>query len=341
MLKRLSRLAPLLAALAGCGGGTSSHHATTTQKLTPGPTCPGYVTAYGCAAHSPSFGLPPKGFPKLTAPSSVPSREMFDSVVVSTVPANPSAVAGYLSGNWPTFGPLVRAFPRAYHVPVAIRALPVYPSLAGRMVCLDVEPGDATPSEAGAWVRGEIHIGVKPCVYSNLSTMPAVRGSITAAGVARSSYFLWVADWTFHPGLIAGFDAVQWTDHALGRNLDESTVSLAFLGIHPAPKPKPLPVCFTHRMTRFQCNGIKEQIASDQRAESSSNGAFDARDCPLFSQRISWFGTQLSKHPKVKTASRKRALAASRAAYRQRSCSVFAGRASYFSGAITRLKAAN
>lgn len=339
-MKRARPLGVLLACLltlAGCG----AHQTATTATHQAGPACPGYVTPYGCAAHSPTFGLPPSGPPKLTAPSNVPTREQFDSVTLSVIPAHPAAVAGYLSGNFPTFSLLARAFPGAVRVPVAIHALPVYPSLVGRMACLDIEPGDAVPSDAGAWVRGEIRIHVKPCVYANLSTMPAVRASITAAGIARSGYFLWVADWTFSPHLDAGFDATQWTDHALSRNLDESTVTLAFLGIHPAPKPKPLPVCITHRISRSSCTAAKAKIARARRAESSSNGAYDARSCPLFSQRISWFSGRLRTHPKIKTASRKRALAASRTAYRQRSCATFKQRADYFSAVITRTTAAS
>lgn len=326
------------AALAGCG----SHHATTTVHRAPGPgACAGYVTAYGCQAHSPTFGLPPKSAPKLTAPSSVPTREQFDSVNLSVIPARPAAVAGYLSGNWPTYMLLAHAFPSAVRIPVAIRALPVYPSLVGRMVCLDIEPGDATASEAGAWDRGELRLGVKPCDYANLSTMPQVRASIAAAGVKRSQVFEWDADWTFTPHLDAGYDATQWTDHALGRNLDESTATLAFLGLRPAPKPKPLPVCFTHRMSKSACSSAKTQIARDQAAAASSQRAYRVRGCQVLSQRVSWYSTQLRRHPKTKTASRKRALAASRRAYGERSCGTFAQRDRFFTAKANQARSSS
>jgi hypothetical protein len=265
---------------------------------------------------------------------------MFDSVTLSTVPSNPSAVAGYISGTFPTWSHLPAAFPRAVRVPIAIHDLPAYKDLFGRIVCLDVEPGDAVPSEAGPWARGEIGLGVKPCVYANLSTMPAVKASLEhwlGAGW-RAKVFLWDADWTFTSHIDAGYDATQYTDHYLNRNLDASLVSKAFLGIKPPPPP--LPVCFSHRMTRFECNGVKEQIAKDTRAAASSQGAYVARGCPTLSQRVSWFSTQLRKHPKVKTASRRRALAASRKAYRTQSCSVFAQRQRFFSArAVSRRSA--
>jgi hypothetical protein len=267
---------------------------------------------------------------------------MRDAVSVSAIPAGTPAVAGYLSGFWPTFRPLVLAFPRAYHVPVAIGATPVYKSLVGRMSCLDIEPGDATPAEGGPWAKGEIGLGVKPCEYANESTMPAVKASLAhwLGSGWRAKVFLWVAAWTYHPGLLAGYDADQWTNHGpQGQNYDESTVSRAFLGIKPPPPP--LPVCFTHRMTRFQCNGVKEQIAKDQRAAASSQSAYVARGCPTLSQRVSWFSTQLREHPKVRTASRRRALAASRKAYRTQSCSVFAQRQRFFSARAVSLRSAS
>jgi hypothetical protein len=337
-VRRIAAAVLAAAALAGCGG--QSHHAVT-QKLKPGPAaCPGYQTQYGCAAHSPTFGLPPSGPPKLTAPSSTPTVAMYDSVTLSVIPAHPPAVAGYLSGLFPTFGHLAADFPGALRVPIAIHALPVYPSLVGRMACLDVEPLDATPAQSGPWARGEIRLGVKPCLYSALKNgMAQVLVSLRQwlGSGWRSKVFLWDADWTGSPRLDAGFDATQWTDHYLNRNVDASVDTHAFLGIKPPPPP--LPVCLTHRIARSSCAAAKAKIARDLRAESSSNGAYDARACPLFTARVQWFGTRLREHPKVKTASRKRALAASRAAYRQRSCAVFKQRADFFSSAVAQTKA--
>lgn len=251
MKLRLSTAAVLacLLALAGCGGGH-----TPSQLKVPAPShacAGGYVTQYGCSAHSPTFGLPPSQLPKLTRPTSTPTVEQFDAVTLSQIPASAAAVAGYLSGSWPTFSQLAALFPHAIRVPVAIRALPVYPSVAGRIVCLDVEPRDAAPDEAGAWARGELRIGVTPCLYASLRNgMSAVIASLTAAGLQRSQYLLWDADWTNVAHLDPGFDATQWTDHSLGRNLDESTVTLAFLGVTPKPKPKPDPYAIYDKTRR-------------------------------------------------------------------------------------------
>lgn len=339
MRRGLLALAAVLA-LAGCG---STHHATTTRHLHAGPAqCLGYQTPYGCQAHSPTFGLPPAGPPRLTAPTATPTVAMADSVTLSAYPHGLSAYAGYLNGLFQTFRLIVASFPGAAHVPITVQAFPVYPSTA-RMACLDVEDRDATPAQAGPWARGELRLGVKPCIYSALrngmaQAMQSLAGWLGSGW--RAKVFLWDADWTGSPHLDQGFDATQWLDHGPhGENYDQSVATRAFLGLKP-PAP-PLPVCYTHRITRSACAAAKAKVASARRAESSSLGAFDARDCHLFAQRVNWFGAQLAKHPRVKTASRRRALAASRAAYRQRSCAVYSQRANYFAGVISRTEAAN
>ena len=233
-------LAVLVAALlAGCGSGPH-----------------GYSTPLGPSAHSPTFGLPPKGYVPPSIPptlSAVPTAEMFDTVSLSTVPPHPRAVAGYLPpSSWPTYASLSQAFPGAIRVPIAVQAFVVIRGV--RMGCLDVEPGDAVPSQVPGWIRAEIHVHVIPCIYSNLSEWGQIDGYLSRAGIPRTDYLRWLALWVYHPGILAGFDAQQWTQVALHRNLDESTVTLRFLGlVAPAPKPKPAPrrlVCFGQHATQ-------------------------------------------------------------------------------------------
>jgi len=236
-MKRFS-LALLLSllALAGCGGGSTPHH-----QLHPS-------VVSGPSAHSPTFGLPPIGVapPRRLAPTAVPTLEMFDSVTLSTVPSTARVVAGYTAGAWPTYPSLVRAFPRAHHVSIAVGA-----RYAAR--CLDIEPGDATVSQATGWYRFARRRGVaRPCFYANLSTMPLVRANLANHGIGRSRVLLWDADWTYEAHLDAGYDATQWTNHSLGRNLDESTVTLTFAGVEkPKPKPRPRPKA-THAQARAE-----------------------------------------------------------------------------------------
>lgn len=211
-------------AVAGCGGHAALHASA--------PACAhGYSTPYGCQAHSPTFGLPGHN-PLSLAPTATPTVEQYDTVTISTVPANPQAVAGYVGGSWPTYLPLVRAFPKALHVSIAVNA--------GEIAdCLDIEPGDAVPSQAPGWVRWMISLHhSRPCLYSSWSEMHSVNADLGGSGIARSAVREWDANWTYVAHLDPGFDCTQWTDHSLGRNLDESTCARSFYG--PLPKPKPV-----------------------------------------------------------------------------------------------------
>jgi hypothetical protein len=249
---------------------------------------------------------------------------MYDSVTISTIPAAARAVAGYLlPSSWPTYGngSLARAFPHAVRVPIAVQSYVIIRGVT--LGCLDVEPGDAVPSQAPGWVRAELAAHVKPCVYSNLSEWAQVRSYLASAGITRSSYYAWLAYWTYHPGLVGGYDLVQWTNHALGRNLDENTVSLAVLGATPRPRT----VCFgKNAQGSAACRRIHAEVAGWARGRDASARAFAARGCPKLDQRDTWFAQMLKRHPRTKTAYRRGALAASRRAYRQRDCATFLGR---------------
>lgn len=156
---------------------------------------------------------------------------MYDSVTVSEIPPNALAVAGYTSGNWPTFPELAARFPRAHRLSIAINA-------AHDADCLDCEPGDATPDQAPRWVKRQHARGLKrPVVYASVSAMQDVIGRLTAAGLSRSSYRVWTAHYTGQPHICSarcgnGFtgtaDATQWTDHSGGRNLDQSLCAAGF-----------------------------------------------------------------------------------------------------------------
>lgn len=162
---------------------------------------------------------------------------MFDSVTVSAIPADAPAVAGYVGGRWPTFSSLGARFPHAHLLSIAINA-------SENARCLDVENGDAVPSQAPAWLRdhADRSHGL-PVLYTSASQLQAVINACSAAGITRDKYLLWSAHYTFHAHICApnvcGYpaaDGCQWTDRALGRNLDESLVSALFFGPPPPPK---------------------------------------------------------------------------------------------------------
>lgn len=148
---------------------------------------------------------------------------MYDSTEVGQIPVTAEAVAGYVGGNWPTFGPLSQKFGKAKRLSIAVNA-------GEDAECLDVETGDATPAEAPAWVNRQKARGVaRPVLYANFSTMPAVKAALASAGIPRSAVRLWVAEYTYTPHIPSGYDACQYTNRALGRNLDASLCNPGFL----------------------------------------------------------------------------------------------------------------
>lgn len=156
---------------------------------------------------------------------------MYDSVNVGQIPADAAAVAGYVNGHWPTFSTLVRTHPNAKRVSIAV-------SVFADAQVLDVERGDATPDEAPGWVKLQKQRGEKrPGVYAAVSEAQTVIDELARHGIKRDQYRLWTAHYTDVPHLCTpkcgnGFrdraDATQYTDKALGRNLDASLCSPGF-----------------------------------------------------------------------------------------------------------------
>lgn len=160
---------------------------------------------------------------------------MYDSIEVAVIPANAEAVAGYINGKWPTYRELLLRFPKAKHLAITVDA-------SANAECLDIESGDATIDDAPAWVRSQIHRGVwKPVLYTSFDNVPALNKAMSDAGIHRSEYRIWSAHYVDEPHLDEGCDATQYTDKALGRNLDASLCSGSFFKyLTPTPKPNPL-----------------------------------------------------------------------------------------------------
>jgi len=158
---------------------------------------------------------------------------MFDSVTISEIPSDAQAVAGYVGGRFPTFSPLVQRFPNAKHLSVAVNS-------GENADCLDIENGDAVPSEAPGWHVRQVARGVKrPVFYANTSTMPSVVSALDGAKIPRAEYRLWTAHFTGQPHIELGSDATQWTDKAFGRNLDQSLCVDGFFTDPAVPAKNP------------------------------------------------------------------------------------------------------
>jgi len=170
---------------------------------------------------------------------------MYDAIDLSQIPASAPAVAGYVSGRWPTFAHLRGQFPHALLLSIAITA-------GENADCLDIETGDATPADAAGWYERQKARGItRPCLYASASVMESdVVPVMMAAGIGRNAVRLWSAHYTGVPhicgpsscGLMSiEADGTQWTNRAGGRDLDESLLVAGFFDAAPAPAPKPPP----------------------------------------------------------------------------------------------------
>ena len=157
---------------------------------------------------------------------------MYDSVDVTQIPANAQAVAGYVGGHWPTYKSLVLKFPKSKKLSIAIAA-------DENADCLDVEKGDASPTQAAAWVRRQHAAGNKcPVVYTSLAYAQSLVNLLDASGLKYGiDYKLWSAHYNFKAHICSPkcglrlkvtAHATQYTDKALGRNLDASLCSANF-----------------------------------------------------------------------------------------------------------------
>lgn len=162
--------------------------------------------------------------------------KMYDSIEASQIPATAEAVAGYVGGAWPNFDELVKRFPNARHLSIAVNS-------GEDAECLDIETGDASISDAPAWFRRQKARGLsRPALYTSLSNVNSLHGELERAGIHRNEWRLISAHYTASAhicgpseGISTYADATQYFDRALGRNLDVSLCTDSFFGAQPAP----------------------------------------------------------------------------------------------------------
>ena len=157
----------------------------------------------------------------------ISTTTMYDSIEVKQIPADAEAVAGYINGKWPTYRDLLLRFPKAHHLSITITA-------SEDAECLDIETGDATVSDVPVWFKRQTARRVrKPVLYTSFDNVPALNKTMGDAGIHRSDYRIWSAHYVGSQHLDEGCDATQYTDKALGRNLDASLCSGSFFQSTP------------------------------------------------------------------------------------------------------------
>lgn len=161
------------------------------------------------------------------------TRTMYDSVTVEDIPANATMVAGYVDGIYANTGLMRQKFPHATVVEIAVNSH----TNAGDV--LDVETGDATPSEAVLWVKLRRASGANPSVYCNASVWPSVKSAFRSAGIAEPHY--WIAKWDGSTSIPAGAVAKQYKGASSGHHYDTSVVADTWPGVDNGSNPRPVP----------------------------------------------------------------------------------------------------
>lgn len=117
--------------------------------------------------------------------------------------------------------------------------------------CQDIETGDATPADFPAFVRNSKHPNIdKPMAYASLNVMPEVIKAAQDAGIPRSAYYLFVAEWTGVGHIPAGYDATQYASNS-GFDSD-----LFYDYVFGTPVPSPPPVKQTVAQIEYYKNGF-------------------------------------------------------------------------------------
>lgn len=169
---------------------------------------------------------------------------MYDSDVNSTFPPGADAYAGYVDGqlaDQPNADWIVAAFPAAHHVSIALNP-------AHNADFLDIENGAAMVGSAAGWyARQRARSVPRPGFYASASTMAAdLIPAYRAAGISRAALRLWSAHYGAGAHICGPatcgltpvmMDGTQYTDVALGRNLDASLLAASFFGTAPLPVP--------------------------------------------------------------------------------------------------------
>lgn len=166
---------------------------------------------------------------------SPPEVPLYDAITLSNVPRAAPAVAGYVDGRWQTWPGVMQRWPSARHVSITV---------TGREDADvgDVESDDLTVEGAIAFIeRMHAHGHPAPGLYASLDLWCSELQEAVLARFKRSQFRVWTAHWTMRwhrcdrscdRRLRIPVDATQFTDRALGRELDCSAALTTFFTAH-------------------------------------------------------------------------------------------------------------
>lgn len=175
-----------------------------------------------------------------------------DSISASEMLHGLGVYGGYGYGTYSNIAEVRKLFGGSAKI---VSISPVVESAAS-VQCLDIEPGNAAPSSAPAFMNLPNHDGAeKPVFYMSAGDTHLVIAALTAAGYARSSYYLWSAHWI---GLhicspsTCGYPTADATQYASGDSYDSDIWESYVFG---APNPFPT-LSLTSPITRDPVNTV-------------------------------------------------------------------------------------
>lgn len=196
------------------------------------------------------------------------TRIMYDSVSPATLPPGAELYAGYDDGNFNNTAAIRLKYPSATVVSVTVT--PTY----NNGTVLDVERGDARPTQAPAWVAMRRLAGADPTVYCSYSTWPAVRTAFLRANIPPPHY--WIAGYPgIGPYLYQTSVAHQYESTP---GYDISVVATYWPGVDLAPPAPSAPPPIERETMPYYCTNSKGTgfiVATDL---SSKTGIPDAND---------------------------------------------------------------
>jgi hypothetical protein len=119
-------------------------------------------------------------------------RSMFDSVTLEAIPLNAPMIGAYANGRYQNFERAQVRWPLATVVAISVVAA----GASDLAHVLDVERGDATPAQFGAWADAmRAKRVLRPTAYVALGQAE----DLVSANRAQGRLDLWVANWTGLP----------------------------------------------------------------------------------------------------------------------------------------------
>lgn len=164
-----------------------------------------------------------------------------DAIYVAGLTPGLGVYAGYKYGTFDNWAELTARFGGSA---LLVSIAPVVEA-ASPVMCLDIEPGNASPSAAPAFMRLASHDGAeRPVFYCSAGDAHLVIAALTTAGFGRGAYALWTAHWLSlsRPHIcgprVCGYPQADATQYWSGTTVDYDIWN-AFVLALPAAVPGP------------------------------------------------------------------------------------------------------